>query len=92
MNKTYEVWALAYDSNECITDFDQLLGEFNTKKEAEEFFNKLDPNGKVETEYLNEGDIIHIQIETVIHYNDWSENIDTVLEKAYTYLNGILQL
>jgi len=88
MKYTYEVWAVGFDKDYLVTDFEQLLGEFNTKKEAEKFFDEFNPNGKVETEYLNEGDIIHIQIEKVIHYDFSSENLEIGKEKAYTYSNG----
>lgn len=90
MEKTYEVWALAYNKDYEVMDFEQLLGEFETKPEAIKFAKKLDPNVLIDKKKLDNDDIVHIQVETVVEIDGGYENIDTIYENDYTLTNGIL--
>lgn len=90
MKKTYEIWALAYDKDYNIKDFDQLIGEFNSKSEAISYAKKMDVNDVVEKDKLLEDDIVHIQVETVVESKGGFENIDTLYEADYTLKDEIL--
>lgn len=41
METRYYVCGLGYDENDCITDYEQSFGDFDTYEEAYEFFVKL---------------------------------------------------
>lgn len=90
MKKTYEVWALAYDSDWNITDFEQLLGTYKDSGEAIKFASNLNPNEVICTDEFNEGDIVHIQVETVVDKGEYTENIDTIYEVDYEFVGGKL--
>lgn len=83
---TYQVWALGYDAEQNITDWDEILGEFQTQDEAvdyaesltlEKILGSLNRKLPVDVKYLD------IQVETVVDHSSWDENIETVWETWY---------
>lgn len=67
----FEVWILGYDKDMMCTDVEELVGEYATKKEAFEAARNLTidsifKDGLLEPEYLEDGDILDIEVEEVV--------------------------
>ena len=88
MKYTYEVWAVGFDKDYSVTDFEQLLGEFETNEDACEFASNLDLDEVIHKDKLNEGDTLHIEVETVVDEDDYRENIETTYEATYEFMGG----
>ena len=78
---TYQVWVLGYDANECITDFEVLLEEFDDPDPAVEYARDFAGTNKIRT--LNLPDYVkfaEVLVETVVKYDDGSmdENVETL--------------
>lgn len=78
---TYQVWMLGYDKNECITDFDVLLEEFDDPDPAVEFARNFAETNKVRSFNLpDDVKYVEVLVETVVQYDDGSmdENVETI--------------
>jgi hypothetical protein len=86
---SYQVWVLGYNNDDCITDFDEFLGEFPSGSEATEYAENLslsDLKDKLErmgAEIQEDVRYLHLQVETVKKHKDWEENVDTIYEDTF---------
>ena len=79
---TYQVWALGYDENENITDFEVMIDE---SKDAESMV-KCATNYVEEERYgtmafPDEVKYIEVLVETVVDLEDYDENVGTLFSK-----------
>ena len=83
---SYQVWVLGYHDDDCITDFDHFIKEFNSAEEAVEFAEELNEEKIVASMNRPVPDDIrylHLQVETVKKHKDWEENVDTIYEDTF---------
>ena len=76
MKTRYYVCGLGYDENNCITDYEQEFGDFDTYEEAYESFVNL--QCKPEESFFENSDVYQllIQLEECEEYDDSTECID----------------
>lgn len=89
LKTSYQVWVLGYNDDDCITDFDEFLGEFPSGSEATEYaenlslFDLKDKLEKLGAEIPEDVRYLHLQVETVKQHKDWEENVDTIYEDTF---------
>ena len=77
MQIRYYVCGLGYDENDCVTDYEQSFGDFDTYEEAYELFVKLQCRDD-ETFFEKAPELYQllIQLEECEEHDDYSECID----------------
>jgi hypothetical protein len=83
---TYQVWALGYDAEQNITDWDDELGDFKTQDEAIDYAESLTLEkilGSLNRKLPERVKYLDIQVETVVDHGSWDENIETVWETLF---------
>ena len=86
---SYHVWVLGYNNEDCITDFNEFLGEFQSGSEATKYAESLslsDLKDKLErmgAEFSKDVRYLHLQVETVKKHKGWEENVDTIYEDTF---------
>lgn len=73
MKTRYYVCGLGYDENDCITDYDQEFGDFDTYEEAYELFVQLQCNG-VKSFFEKASDVYQV----LIQLEECEETDDTI--------------
>ena len=82
----YEIWALGYDKDEFVTDYEKFVGEYEDLDEAQEAFEEI---SRKKEEYLDLKNVpkeihyIYLQLETIEDHGDWDENIETQMEQHF---------
>lgn len=83
LKTSYQVWVLGYNDDDCITDFDYFIKEFNSAEEAVDFAEELDEKKiltSINRTVPKNVRYLHLQVETVKQHKDWEENVDTIYE------------
>lgn len=83
---SYQVWVLGYNDDDCITDFDYFIKEFDSAEEAVEFAEELNEEkivASMNRPVPNDVRYLHLQVETVKKHKDWEENVDTIYENTF---------
>lgn len=73
MKTRYYVCGLGYDENDCVTDYEQEFGDFDTYEEAYELFVKLQCKD-IETFFENEPEVCKL----LIHLEECEETEDEI--------------
>jgi hypothetical protein len=93
----YEVWAVGYDEEDCITDAELLIGTFSDPDEAVSFARDTsiaDVLGLAEDDcyagFDNGVHTIHVEVETVIASDeDGTMNIGTIYKKIIEFFEEL---
>ena len=81
-NTTYQVWVLGYDENGDITDFEVLVNEYKDAERMVEYAKKYIKEEHYKNIVLpNEIKYIEILGETVVDFEDYTENVETLFSK-----------
>ena len=81
-NTTYQVWVLGYDENGDITDFEVLVNEYKDAERMVEYAKKCIKEEHYKNIVLpNEIKYIEILGETVVDFEDYTENVETLFSK-----------
>ena len=79
---TYQVWVLGYDENGDITDFEVLVNECKDAERMVEYAKKYVKEKHNKNIVLpNEIKYIEILGETVVNFEDYTENVETLFSK-----------
>ena len=79
---TYQVWVLGYDENEVITDFEALVNEDKDAERMVEYAKKYVKEECYKTmAFPNEVKYIEVLVETVVDFEDYTENVETLFSK-----------
>lgn len=79
---TYQVWVLGYDENGDITDFEVLVNECKDAERMIEYAKKYVKEERYKNIVLpNEIKYIEILGETVVNFEDYTENVETLFSK-----------
>lgn len=85
---TYEVWAIGYDDEDCVTEAELLLGTFEDPDEAVSFVRDtaladiIDLAADDEYEFGSQVHHISVEVETVVPGDDGNMNIGTIYKKT----------
>lgn len=84
----YYVCGIGYDKNDCVTDYDWDMGDFDTYEEAYELFTELQSRSE-ESFFKNTPEVYQmlIQVEECIEDDDYIECIDVKNEYWVTNPN-----
>ena len=80
----YQVWALGYNKDESITDYDALVKEFDKAEDAVEYAKNFVDEKCYETLAPLPADVTYLEIlvETVVDLEDHTENVGTLFSAA----------
>ena len=79
---TYKVWALGYDENENITDFEVMVNESKDAESMVEYATNYVEEERYGTMTLpDEVKYIEVLVETVVDLEDYDENVGTLFSK-----------
>jgi len=71
----YQVWALGYDENDCITDFSKLFGTFKDPDTAVKYAENLNPTIPTAIAYVS------LEVETVVDEDGEEENVGSIYRR-----------
>lgn len=81
-NTTYQVWALGYDKNEDITDFEVLVNEHKDAERMVEYAKKYVEEECYKTmAFPKKVKYIEVWVETVVNFEDHTEHVETLFSK-----------
>lgn len=86
LKTSYQVWILGYNNDDCITDFDCFIREFDSAAEAMDFAKELDEKkilALIDRPVPEDVRYLHLQVETVKQHKNWEENVDTLYEDTF---------
>lgn len=92
MEIRYFVYALGYDTNNCITDYEKCFGDFKTLEEARNKFDEVICKSKefIFNDINHEVAYWHVQIEECECTDEYDECVD-VIEETDICLSDIAQ-